>query len=78
MASFALGWIPGELPLHMVGPRGRRHRGLRRQRSLAGWPGWVGLVVAVLAGAGFIRLAVVAARPAPWWTRPWSGPPGEP
>jgi hypothetical protein len=62
VASFALGWIPGELPLHGGGGGGGRDGGLRRSTGpCAPGPGWVGLGVAGgLRWPGFVRLAVVA------------------
>jgi acetyl esterase/lipase len=62
VASFAMGWIPGELPLHMVALLGVGIVASAVGGALSGWPGWAGLVVAVLTGASFIRLAVVAGQ----------------
>ncbi|MGO8873151.1 MAG: alpha/beta hydrolase fold domain-containing protein [Acidimicrobiales bacterium] len=60
VASFALGWIPGELPLHV----GAFEVAVTVAFGFAGafrvWPGWVGLAVAVASWAGMVRLAVVA------------------
>ena len=60
VTSFALGWIPGELPLHMVALLVVGTVALAVNGALSGWPGWVGLAVTVLTGLAFVGLAVVA------------------
>jgi len=62
VASFAMGWIPGELPLHMVALLALGAAALAANGALSGWPGWVGLAVTGLTGLAFVGLAVVASR----------------
>ncbi len=62
VASFAMGWIPGELPLQtgaleVAGMVAFAHYG-----ALGSWPGWVALVLGIGTCGGFVRLAVVAGR----------------
>jgi len=61
VASFALGWIPGELPAHMVALLVAGAVAFGVNGALSSWPGWVGLGVAALTAAAFVRLVVVAA-----------------
>ena len=61
VASFALGSIPGELPIHMVVIEAAGVLVFALNGALSSWPGWVGLAIAVLSAASFARLAVVAA-----------------
>ena len=61
VASFAMGWIPGELPVHMVALLVGGTVAFGLNGSLSDWPGWVGLVVAALTAAAYVGLAVVAA-----------------
>jgi acetyl esterase/lipase len=62
VASFALGWIPGELPLHVCAVEIAAAVYFALNGGLHGWPGWLGLAIAVCSGAGLIRLAVIAHR----------------
>jgi acetyl esterase/lipase len=62
VASFSLGWIPSELPLHMVALVVAAAVGFALSGALAGWPGRVGLAVAAVTCAAFVRLAIVAAE----------------
>ncbi len=62
VASFAMGWIPGELPLHMVALLTVGVAAFAVNGALSGWPGWVGLVITGLTGVAFVGLAVVAGR----------------
>jgi acetyl esterase/lipase len=62
VASFAVGWIPGELPLHV----GALEVAVTIVFGTAGvfrtWPGWLGLAIAVASWVGIIRLVVVSHR----------------
>jgi acetyl esterase/lipase len=60
VASFALGWIPGELPLHVGVLEVVCAIALGTNGAFGAWPGWLGLAVAAAALAGLIRLAVVS------------------
>ncbi len=60
VASFAMGWIPGELPVHMVVLLVAGSAAFGLNGALSGWPGWAGLGVAVVAALAYVRLAVVA------------------
>jgi acetyl esterase/lipase len=60
VASFALGWIPGELPLHVGALEAAGVVLFASAGALGSWPGWVGLAVALGSEVGFVRLAVVA------------------
>jgi acetyl esterase/lipase len=62
VASFALGWIPSELPLQvgaleLVVAAACAHYG-----ALRTWPGWVGLAIVVVSWAAWIGLTVTAHR----------------
>jgi acetyl esterase/lipase len=60
--SFAFGWIPSELPLH-VGVLGIAAAvGIALEGGLSAWPGWLALVVVAGTCAGWIRLTVDAHR----------------
>jgi len=61
VASFALGWIPSELPVHTVVLEVAGVVAFAVYGALTGWPGWVGLALSVLSAAAYVRLAVVAA-----------------
>jgi acetyl esterase/lipase len=61
VASFAMGWIPGELPLHMVVLEGAVAVAFAVSGALSGWAGWVALAIIALTCVAFVRLAVVAA-----------------
>jgi acetyl esterase/lipase len=58
--SFAFGWIPGELPLHVAVGVVLATVALAANGALHAWPGWAGLVVAAGSCAGLVRLAWVA------------------
>jgi len=60
--SFALGWIPGELPIHVGAAAVAETVVFSLYGALHGWPGWIGLAVAVASWAGYVGLAVVAHR----------------
>jgi acetyl esterase/lipase len=60
VASFALGWIPGELPLHVGVLEVVCAIAFGTSGAFRAWPGWVGLAVAAAALAGLIKLAVVS------------------
>jgi acetyl esterase/lipase len=60
VASFALGWIPGELPLQVGALEVAGVVVFALGGALHSWPGWVGLAVAGVTEVGFVRLAVVA------------------
>ncbi len=62
VASFAMGWIPGELPLHMVALLVAATAAFGANGALSTWPGWVALAVTVFTGLAFLRLAVVAGQ----------------
>ncbi len=67
VASFAMGWIPGELPLHMVVLEAAGAVALVLNGALtgwAGWAGWVALVVTALTCVAYLNLGVVAGRTA--------------
>jgi acetyl esterase/lipase len=59
-ASFALGWIPGELPLHVCTIEVVIAIAFAVDGAMRAWPGWVGLAIALASWAGMVRLAVVA------------------
>ena len=61
VASFAVAWIPGELPIHMVAIVAAAVVVFAFNGAFSSWPGWVGLAITVLSAAAFARLAVVAA-----------------
>jgi acetyl esterase/lipase len=60
VASFAMGWIPGELPLHTGALQLACLVGFGLNGALDSWPGWVALAVTIGTCAGFVRLAVIA------------------
>jgi acetyl esterase/lipase len=60
VVSFALGWIPGELPIQVVLAEAVVTLVLFVFGAGRAWPGWVGLAVSVLSWLGLVRLAVVA------------------
>ena len=62
VASFAMGWIPGELPLHTGALELAGLVAFGLNGALDSWPGWVALAVTVGTCAGFVRLAVVAGQ----------------
>ena len=62
VASFAMGWIPGELPLHMVALLAVGTVAFAVNGALSAWPGWVGLALTALTAVAFVRLAVVAGQ----------------
>ncbi len=62
VASFALGWIPGELPLHVGALEVAVTVVFATDGVFRTWPGWLGLAVAVASWAGMVRLAVVCHR----------------
>ena len=62
VASFAMGWIPGELPVHMVAVEAAGVVAFAFNGAFSSWPGWAGLAITVLSAASFVRLAVVAAH----------------
>ena len=62
VVSFASGWIPGEMPLHVGGFEVAATVVLVLDGGLHAWPGWVALAVVAASLAGFVRLAVVTHR----------------
>jgi acetyl esterase/lipase len=58
--SFALGWIPGELPIQVMLVEAIVVLLLALDGGLHHWPGWAGLALIVVSWAGLIRLAFVA------------------
>ena len=62
VASFAMGWIPGELPVQLCALEVAGTVAFAVNGVLRSWPGWVGLAIAVVSWVGFLRLAVVAGR----------------
>jgi acetyl esterase/lipase len=60
VVSFALGWIPGELPIQVVVVEAVVTAVLFDLGAGRGWPGWVGLAVSVASWLGLLRLAAVA------------------
>ncbi|MGO9028885.1 MAG: alpha/beta hydrolase fold domain-containing protein [Acidimicrobiales bacterium] len=58
--SFALGWIPGELPIQVMAVEVAITGVLAAFGACSRWPGWVGLAVSVASWLGLLRLAVVA------------------
>jgi acetyl esterase/lipase len=58
--SFALGWIPGELPLQVGAVEIAGALVFTSAGGLHSWPGWVALAIAAVSCAGLARLAVVA------------------
>jgi acetyl esterase/lipase len=62
VASFALGWIPSELPLQVLALEIVGTAILVDFGAARPWPGWLGLAIAALSWAGLIRLAAAAHR----------------
>ena len=60
VASFSAGWIPSELPLHVMAVEIGLVAWLAAAGGLHSWPGWVGLAAGVGSVAGLAGLAVVA------------------
>lgn len=60
VASFVAGWIPSELPLHVMAIEVAVVAALAVEGGLGSWQGWVGLLVGVGAAGGLAGLAVVA------------------
>ncbi len=60
VASFALGWIPGELPLHVAALEVAGTVAFAVAGAFRSWPGWLGLAVAAASVGGMVRLAVIA------------------
>ena len=60
VVSFALGWIPGELPLQVCAVEVAGAAVFAWDGALGSWPGWVGLAVAAGSWAGLVQLAVIA------------------
>ena len=58
--SFAFGWIPGELPLHVGLLEVAVTAVLALNGAFGAWPGWLGLAIAVASWVGMLRLAMVA------------------
>jgi len=62
VASFALGWIPGELPVQVLAVEVMGTVVFAVYGAFASWPGWVGLGVALASWVGLVGLAVVGHR----------------
>ena len=62
VASFALGWIPSELPLHVGVIEAIGAAGFAVDGALRTWPGWAGLAVVAVSWVGWIELALAAHR----------------
>ena len=62
VASFALGWIPGELPVQVLAVEVVGTVVFAVYGAFASWPGWVGLGGAGVGGWGLVGLAVVGHR----------------
>lgn len=62
VASFSLGWIPSELPVHVGAAESLATIALALDGGLSAWPGWVGLAVVVGSLGGWARLTVDAHR----------------
>ncbi len=60
VASFTLGWIPGELPLHVSALLAGGTVVFALDGVLRAWPGRVALAAAVLSWLGLVRLAAIA------------------
>jgi acetyl esterase/lipase len=60
--SFALGWIPGELPLQVGAVELVGLVAFALNGALRTWPGWVGAALVVASCGGLVGLAVVAHR----------------
>ncbi len=62
VASFAFGWLPGELPLQLVVIEMACTVWFVTEGALSDWTGWVGLGVALVSWMGLVGLAVSAHR----------------
>ncbi|MGH9098562.1 MAG: hypothetical protein ACRDWB_14195, partial [Acidimicrobiales bacterium] len=62
VASFTIGWIPSELPLHVGAAEALATVALALEGGLTAWPGWVALTVVVGSSAGWARLGLDAHR----------------
>jgi acetyl esterase/lipase len=62
VASFAMGWIPGELPLQTGALELAGLVAFGFSGALDSWPGWVALALGIGTCGAFVRLAVVAAQ----------------
>jgi acetyl esterase/lipase len=62
VASFALGWIPSELPLQVGAVEVIVTVAFAFDGALRAWPGWVALAVGATTGAGWVELALAAHR----------------
>ncbi len=62
VVSFALGWIPGELPLHVGAVEVVGLAAFAQEGALRTWPGWVGTALVVASCAALVELALVAHR----------------
>jgi acetyl esterase/lipase len=60
VVSFALGWIPGELPLQVGAVEVAGAAYLASNGGLDGWAGWPALAITVASLAGLVELAKVA------------------
>ncbi len=63
--SFAFGWIPGELPIHVLVVEVGVTVGFAVTGVGRTWPWWLGIGISVVSWAGLIRLAVAAAGAGP-------------
>lgn len=62
VVSFALGWVPSELPVQLALVELAATAVFGLEGALDSWPGWLGLAVVVATYAGFAGLTVVAHR----------------
>ncbi|MGH9206967.1 MAG: alpha/beta hydrolase fold domain-containing protein, partial [Acidimicrobiales bacterium] len=62
LVSFALGWIPGELPLQVGFFEVAVTAAFAFEGALGSWPGRMGFGVVVASSAGWVALAVIAHR----------------
>jgi acetyl esterase/lipase len=62
VASFAMGWIPGELPVQTGALEAAGVVAFAHYGALDSWPGWVALALGIVTCGGFVRLAVVASH----------------
>jgi acetyl esterase/lipase len=60
VVSFALGWIPGELPLHVGALEVAVTVVFGLDGALGSWPGWLALGVAALSWVGMLQMAGMA------------------
>ena len=60
VTSFAFGWIPGELPLHVGAFEVAGTIAFGVDGAFRTWPGWLGMAVAVASWVGMARLAIIA------------------